>query len=580
MCGDRMSVASRQETEFMSFTKIGIGFALFCMLNVLAAQGQTQSNTELGQARQEMEQLKQEYEQMKRGYEERFARLDERLKQMESAKSQSAPVSMTRGSVTKSTSAMSPHASTSAADQNSSPGDGQSGDAQKPFRERTDSIQLSLDGEENKPIRERMETVLRNYVDITGYFRAGYGRDDEGGQQVGFQAPGALAKGRLGNEPENYGELIFSKNFYLPGAFSLSGNAAGGASTAATGSFQVRLSMYNPYTNYGDSSSTQFGLAEAWAAVGNVSGNQPSLKVWAGNRYYRRHDVHIDDFFLYNMSGGGGGVEDIKTAMGKLAFAWIGLGSQSGFSDIPQPNPQNKAGFNKSNFDFRLYDFRLLGGTGEFGVDVSRTTSGKDATGASAPNATGVSFTFIHTSQKWLGEENMNKFFIQYGRGPAKTFTSGFETYTINAGTFIRPDASDSYRFRVADNIIFETGQHFSISPLVLYQATDYKQYGGMLHWFSAGVRPQVHFNDYVSLAFEPFLDWVDDKSTNVSDYLFKMTFAPQVSLGRHFMSRPSIRGFVTYAQWGDGFKGKVGGPDYATSTQGLTWGVQMESWW
>jgi maltoporin len=263
-----------------------------------------------------------------------------------------------------------------------------------------------------------------------------------------------------------------------------------------------------------------------------------------------------------------------------LALAWIGIGSQSGFSDIPQPNPQNKAGFSKTNFDFRLYDFKLLGGKGEFGADISKTTSGKDAAGLSAPNATGVSFTFIHTAEKWLGENNLNKVYIQYGRGPAKTFTSGFETYTVNGGTFIRPDAPGSYRFRVAENMIFETGKHFSVSPLVLYQATDYKEYGGMQHWFSAGVRPQAHFNEYVSLAFEPFVDWTDNKSTNISDYLYKMTLAPQVSLGRHFMSRPAIRGFVTYAQWGNGFKGQVGGPDYVNSTQGWTWGAQMESWW
>jgi len=283
---------------------------------------------------------------------------------------------------------------------------------------------------------------------------------------------------------------------------------------------------------------------------------------------------------MYNMSGGGGGVEDIKLPVGKLAFAWIGQGSQSGFSDLPQPDPANKAGFNKSNFDFRWYDVKFLGGSGEFGADVSHATSGHDQSGASAPDATGASFTFIHTSEKWGNENNLNKFYIQYGHGPAKTFTSGFETYTNSAGTFIRPDAPGSYRFRVADNLIFETGKHFSISPMLLYQLTQYKQYGGQQHWFSAGARPQAHFNNYVSLAFEPFIDWVNDKSTNISDYLFKMTFAPQVSLGNHFMSRPAIRGFVTYAKWGDGFKGQVGGPDYVNSTQGWTWGVQMESWW
>jgi maltoporin len=80
------------------------------------------------------------------------------------------------------------------------------------------------------------------------------------------------------------------------------------------------------------------------------------------------------------------------------------------------------------------------------------------------------------------------------------------------------------------------------------------------------------------SLAFEPFVDWTDDKSTNLSDYLYKLTVAPQISLGRSFMSRPTIRAFLTYGHWGSGFVGKVGGPDFATSNDGLTWGVQMSS--
>jgi maltoporin len=561
--------------------KLTMGFVLLLVFDGVHSRGQAQQNSELGQVRQEMEQLKQEYEQQRLAYEQRLGKLEEQLKRMETSSHEPAAVSVATVSAPKSSSEPATQTrSNSAVQQSSLPAD-QAGQNQNPFAQTTDSIQLALTEQENNRVRERAERVLREYVDIGGYFRAGYGRDDEGGPQVGFQAPGALAKGRLGNEAENYGELIVGKNFYLPGAFSLiKSPRANGTSSEPIARVQVRLSMYNPYTNYLVSSATQFGLAEAWAAVGNLSASQPSMNVWAGNRFYRRHDININDFFMYNMSGGGGGVEDIKTPIGKIAVAWIGLGSQSGFSDIPQPDPQNKAGFNKSNFDFRLYDFKLPGGTGEFGFDVSHATSGKDQNGLDAPNATGVSFTFIHIAQKWLGENNLNKFYIQYGRGPAKTFTSSFETFTTSAGTFIRPDASDSYRFRVAENMIFETGKHFSISPVLLYQDTDYKQFGGQQYWFSAGARPQVYFNNYVNLAFEPFVDWVDDKSTNSSDYLFKMTFAPQISLGNHFMSRPAIRPFLTYAHWGNGFVGRVGGPDYATSNEGLTWGVQMESWW
>src|SRR6476660_10508390 len=49
-----------------------------------------------------------------------------------------------------------------------------------------------------------------------GYFRSGYGLNSKGGSQVAFQAPGADAKYRLGNEAETYGEFIFVNNWLNP----------------------------------------------------------------------------------------------------------------------------------------------------------------------------------------------------------------------------------------------------------------------------------------------------------------------------------------------------------------------------
>jgi maltoporin len=49
-----------------------------------------------------------------------------------------------------------------------------------------------------------------------GYLRSGYGLNSVGGQQVAFQAPGADAKYRLGNEAETYGEFIFVNNWLNP----------------------------------------------------------------------------------------------------------------------------------------------------------------------------------------------------------------------------------------------------------------------------------------------------------------------------------------------------------------------------
>jgi maltoporin len=64
----------------------------------------------------------------------------------------------------------------------------------------------------------------------------------------------------------------------------------------------------------------------------------------------------------------------------------------------------------------------------------------------------------------------------------------------------------------------------------------------------------------------------VNDSGTGQDGVLYKLTLAPQVSLGDRFFSRPVIRAFVTYAAWSDGFKGQIGGNDYANDTTFEDW--------
>jgi len=40
------------------------------------------------------------------------------------------------------------------------------------------------------------------------------------------------------------------------------------------------------------------------------------------------------------------------------------------------------------------------------------------------------------------------------------------------------------------------------------------------------------------------------------------------------------LRAFLTYGNWSDTFKGYVGGVPYLNRTNGLTYGVQTETWW
>src|SRR5204863_8999908 len=68
-----------------------------------------------------------------------------------------------------------------------------------------------------------------------------------------------------------------------------------------------------------------FALRQAFIEAGNVFQNAPDVRFWAGQRYYQRHDIHINDFYYLDMSGYGGGVEDVPLGdFAKLQLAWLG----------------------------------------------------------------------------------------------------------------------------------------------------------------------------------------------------------------------------------------------------------------
>jgi len=533
-----------------------------CLLITSALFAQTNATSEV-------EALRQEMQQMRADYEKRMNLLEKRLQQIEASQGATNPAS----------------AAAAAPGTNSTAKEQAQAFADKEFSTHTESRDLALNTTNNPALKQRVEQVLNNYVDTGGYFRAGYGRDEQGGPQPAFQAPGAFAKYRLGNEAENYGELMIGKDWYVPDLFSLDAAPPrlDGTPPGPVARTQVRVAFYDPYSS-SSSSSFQTSLPEAWASIGNIFTSQPELKFWAGQRFYRRQDICIDDFFFYNMSGAGGGVEDYQLANGsKLALAWIGNGSQSGVysSDIAAlPPPANQAGFSKQSVDLSLYDVDLPLGKGEVSVVFATENSGTDASGAQAPNSSGAAVNFIHTHDQFLSADGVNRFSLQFGTGAAKTFTSGYETTTFTNGTYIVPDDPSSWRFRATESFVSDISPHFSISPALVYQYTDYHDSQGNVQWLSGGVRPIYHFTHNFDVAWEGGVDHVRDEGPGQSGTLYKLTLAPEVSLGNKFFSRPVLRAYVTYARWTDSFKGAIGGNDYMDDTVGWVWGAQMETWW
>ena len=402
-----------------------------------------------------------------------------------------------------------------------------------------------------------------------GYLRSGYGMNGEGGKMEAFKAPGAFAKYRLGNEAETYGEMALTNN-WLREDDPLSAP-------------YIRTTVMMSYTTgenftFDSLNNTKQGndiaLRQAFIEGGNVFQSIPDIRIWAGQRYYQRMDIHINDFYYLDMSGYGAGVQDVPLdKFGKLSVAWLG-GSVSDY----QTDTHGRLA--KQNLDLRLSDIHVPFGKLTAWLDYSNVRGG-DVTNAFNPDGSNLD---VESSSGWAvglfhrtGEEaflgGYNQLSIQYGQGAAYNFASTLDS----AG----PHLDDAWHFRVTDHFTVQPSEQFAIQAVGLYDKIHYGGPDSDNRWISIGARPVFFFNDRFSMALEAGVDWVRNDITGRDGHLWKITFAPlQISRGQKFFSRPQLRAYVTYAGWSDDFKGSVGGTPYMDDTRGLSYGIQAEAWW
>jgi len=403
-----------------------------------------------------------------------------------------------------------------------------------------------------------------------GYFRSGYGLNSVGGQQVAFEAPGAEAKYRLGNEAETYAELIFANNWVNPD------HNSDKAWFRTEFMVEANTSNSESYSSFPNGiGNDQYRFREAFVQAGNVFESQPNAKFWAGERYYRRQHIDSDDFYPLDLSGYGGGVEDLNVGVGKLAVAFLNTARP----DIVTEN----GNLAKSNIDARLYDVK--GPLGLWGLWFDYATSkGGTITAATVPGSTsvttipttnGYAFGFRHQRLEWHG--GYHTFGIQYGTGAASNFSSGGSGTVIPNPT---PYINNSRQLLATEQVVFQPNDRFAVMPIFVYQRTkDGNPQHDWVQWASFGVRPEVFFTKNVSLTGDCGFDHTHLPGS-YDGWLRKCTIAPQIGAGRKFFSRPVLRAFLTYADWSNGFRGFVGGVPFQNRTNGMTYGVQAEHWW
>lgn len=382
-------------------------------------------------------------------------------------------------------------------------------------------------------------------LEFAGYLRSGVGNSLNGGKQSCFKLPGAEAKYRLGNECEQYAELELRQDVYSfddGSVLSVDGMA----------------SLYNQYdrqlTFQGDNGAARLPqLYAQWSNLPSLNGGS----LWAGRRYYKRNDIHISDFYYWNQSATGAGVEDVLIGGLKYSYAL------SRKDNLYQENYVTRHDFNVAGFNTNP------GGELELGLSYLDKPKRTDA-------HSGWAITAQHVQSEFLGGKN--KFAVQYGEGSGTGLG-----YT---GDF-RLDNS-SKRYRIVEFFDWQVTPRFGGQIEAVYQK-DFRPDGGNQEWLSLGVRPAYAISEQFKLVTELGHDQV--KAADGTRKLSKFTFAPTWSpKGPGFWTRPEVRLYYTYASWNAAAQRAANELDagsalsdtgaFGTARHGSNAGLQVEYWW
>ena len=398
-------------------------------------------------------------------------------------------------------------------------------------------------------------------VDFHGYMRSGVGISKDGDMQT----YGKNKVGRLGNEADTYSEVQLGqevynkagKTFYVDSMLAMTSDGSNDwegttkADTEGGANFALR----------------QFNVQ----AKGMFGGNEVT---WAGKRYYQRHDIHISDFYYWNISGAGAGVEAIQAGPGQLSFAWVrndrGWDGGDGWT--------KGDGMDVNTLDARYAGIPLWSdATLEVGVDyaiVNPTDAQEDSTNAQYKNANNGVMLTAELTQGLLG--GFNKTVLQYG---TEGYSKNFAFY--GDGSWYGAEAKDGADgFRIINHGVISLGDSWDLSHQVVYGIGNEMWDGNdKYETFSVVARPVYKWTDTVKTIFEagyhkdtatPLSG--SDSSTDGQKYTVAQAFAA----GKGFWARPEIRVFASYLTVGDQ------GTPFNSGKDDNTWnfGVQAEAWW
>lgn len=431
-------------------------------------------------------------------------------------------------------------------------------------------------------------TAFAAETDFHGYMRAGFGANADGGSQYCYGNGGPTvfghAVGRLGDECDVYAELSLNVNkvwesaegdsFNLHTLVAYGTNENGGLDYRGNSFQSIGVDPDSPWNGQ------RAAFREAWVDYSMSN----DMRLWAGNRYYGRKDIHILDMYYINNSGNGIGVENVDVGFGKIHAAVVQHKWKAplSVSDDPSTGLESTQVYSTAN----TIDLRLTGietndkGSMEFillAAKPSHTDAQEKAINANLGNAgdygldkAGFSFTAEHTQGHSMG---FNKAVIQYNtEGYA---WSGFVGNHLGDSYNMEKGQEGRKSIRLIDWGVIE-GNNWDLGYSVVYAQLLDKGTGASSDAedataLSVVVRPSYKWSETMSTVLELGYyqqDFGSDWGAKKQD-LNKLTIAQQWQAGKSFWARPAIR---VFASMYDG--------DMAVENNDVMIGAQVEAWW
>ncbi|WP_281258260.1 maltoporin [Photobacterium lipolyticum] len=373
-------------------------------------------------------------------------------------------------------------------------------------------------------------------VDFHGYMRAGVGMSGENGADLAYEK---AKVGRLGNENDVYGEIGLGKEVYNQD----------GATFYVDSMLAVATNGSNDWEGLGGDLEA-IALRQFNVQAKGLIASDTDATIWAGKRYYQRHDIHISDFYYWDTSGNGAGIENLSAGAGKLSVAWL----RDDAGDV-----------NVNNFDVRYAGLGLWSDASlELGLNYAMTNE-TDAQKEGKTFNDGVMLTAEMTQGLSTG---FNKTVLQYG-------TDGFgeQMANLGAGHYFNATSDDGVDgFRIINWGVVAPSESWEIGHQVVYASTSYDSRDDHTI-LNAVVRPMYKWNDTMRTIFEGghFIE----EDNNVDKSGSKLTVAQAWSAGSSFWARPEIRVYASYLMDHENDDAFGAGNDTEYSV-----GIQAEAWW